>query len=332
MMNYNGFDAIQKCNNTLIIPRYGFNGMEKDREYCSCEDDYTSFYRAYDSRIARWKSIDPKLKLFPELTPYNNNLNSPIIYKDPKGDCPICILFIALALTPTPLAAPTGNYESDATAMKDALNTQGKWLLTVLAGSAVSTGVVSTSAVLKQASGQFVLNTVVNFNLGKTKNDLGASMAEALLNVDFADAVVSQLSIGKIMQNVLGSWIDITPEEIKALGLNKDPKDITIDMVVKALQDGASSKSPKGAYAKLAKKLKDASFKAIKKEIKDEINEMTPDQDILGIKAGTAVAPPDQTAVVNIKPILEIEELKKLIKIGDVNPNYSPPTLSPAPR
>ncbi|MBC7390409.1 MAG: hypothetical protein H7329_14425, partial [Opitutaceae bacterium] len=38
--------------------RYGFNGMEEDRDIL--HNDYTTLNRIYDSRIARWLSVDPK--------------------------------------------------------------------------------------------------------------------------------------------------------------------------------------------------------------------------------------------------------------------------------
>ncbi len=40
--------------------------------------------------MGRWWQIDPKVELFYPLTPYNLNLNNPIRYNDPEGDCPVC--------------------------------------------------------------------------------------------------------------------------------------------------------------------------------------------------------------------------------------------------
>ena len=66
--------------------RFGFNGMEKDDEIHNVTGSmYTSQFRAYDPRIARWISIDPKIKNFPWQSPYVAFDNNPIYYKDPKG-------------------------------------------------------------------------------------------------------------------------------------------------------------------------------------------------------------------------------------------------------
>jgi len=66
--------------------RYGFNGMEKDDEVSGSGNSYTTHFRAYDSRLGRWKSIDPKSSLSPWHSSYQSFSNNPILYIDPKGD------------------------------------------------------------------------------------------------------------------------------------------------------------------------------------------------------------------------------------------------------
>ena len=51
-------------------------------------NSYTTFFRQYDPRIARWKSIDPVKAAWE--SPYVAFRNSPIILNDPNGDCPDC--------------------------------------------------------------------------------------------------------------------------------------------------------------------------------------------------------------------------------------------------
>ncbi len=65
--------------------RYGFNGMEKDDEVKGEGNSYTTEYRQYDPRIARWTSRDPKFKNFPWQSPYVAFDNNPIVNVDPKG-------------------------------------------------------------------------------------------------------------------------------------------------------------------------------------------------------------------------------------------------------
>lgn len=70
--------------------RYGFNGMEKDDEVSGQGNSYSTFWRQYDPRIARWKSIDPEASSFPHQSPYVSMDNSPISLSDPFGNCPNC--------------------------------------------------------------------------------------------------------------------------------------------------------------------------------------------------------------------------------------------------
>ena len=64
--------------------RYGFNGMEKDDEVAGDGNSYTSYYRQYDPRVAKWKSIDPKNRAY--TSPYSGFSNNPILLLDPQGD------------------------------------------------------------------------------------------------------------------------------------------------------------------------------------------------------------------------------------------------------
>ena len=63
---------------TTSTYRYGFNGKEKDDkgEWGNVAYDYG--FRIYDPAIARFKSIDPLTKSYPELTPYQFASNRPI--------------------------------------------------------------------------------------------------------------------------------------------------------------------------------------------------------------------------------------------------------------
>lgn len=65
--------------------RYGFNGMEKDNEISGDGNSYTTSFRQYDPRIARWTSIDPLAGMFPWQSPYVGFDNNPIYFNDPSG-------------------------------------------------------------------------------------------------------------------------------------------------------------------------------------------------------------------------------------------------------
>jgi RHS repeat-associated protein len=61
--------------------RFGFNGKEDDDEWA--KQDYG--FRIYDGRIGRFLSVDPLMKGYPMLTPYQSSSNSPISGIDLDG-------------------------------------------------------------------------------------------------------------------------------------------------------------------------------------------------------------------------------------------------------
>jgi len=66
--------------------RFGFNGKEKDDEWTGITGaTYDYGFRIYDSRVARFLSVDPLTGAFPGLTPYQYASNSPIQNIDLDG-------------------------------------------------------------------------------------------------------------------------------------------------------------------------------------------------------------------------------------------------------
>ena len=63
--------------------KYGFNGKENDKETGEGVQDYGM--RIYDGRIAKFLSVDPLIKDYPELTPYQFAGNMPIAAIDLDG-------------------------------------------------------------------------------------------------------------------------------------------------------------------------------------------------------------------------------------------------------
>ena len=53
--------------------RWGFNAQEKDDEFRGSGNSLNYKYRMYDSRVARFFSIDPIASDFPMLTPYQHS-------------------------------------------------------------------------------------------------------------------------------------------------------------------------------------------------------------------------------------------------------------------
>ncbi len=60
--------------------------MERDDEIAGFGNVYSTANRTYDSRIARWFSVDPARKKYLSKSPFNALGNNPIMYKDPGGD------------------------------------------------------------------------------------------------------------------------------------------------------------------------------------------------------------------------------------------------------
>lgn len=65
--------------------RYGFNGMEKDDEVSGSGNAYTTEFRGYDSRLGRWKSLDPLMTKYPHQSAYGAFNNNPLYFVDPEG-------------------------------------------------------------------------------------------------------------------------------------------------------------------------------------------------------------------------------------------------------
>jgi RHS repeat-associated protein len=65
--------------------RYGFNGMDKDNEINVNGGSYDFGARIYDSRLGRWLSLDPLMRGYPKLSPYNFVDNSPLNSIDGDG-------------------------------------------------------------------------------------------------------------------------------------------------------------------------------------------------------------------------------------------------------
>jgi RHS repeat-associated protein len=67
--------------------RYGFNGKEMDNDMSGGTTGATYDYgfRIYDSRIAKFLSVDPLMASYPELTPYQFASNTPIAAIDLDG-------------------------------------------------------------------------------------------------------------------------------------------------------------------------------------------------------------------------------------------------------
>ncbi len=65
--------------------RYGFNGKENDNEVKGIGNSLDFGARIYDPRLGRWLTCDPKASKYPDFSPYNYAVNSPILFLDEDG-------------------------------------------------------------------------------------------------------------------------------------------------------------------------------------------------------------------------------------------------------
>jgi len=82
-----GMEAVSYTRTAADPTEYLYNGGVEKNDLTGY---YETFYRSYDPSIGRIHQIDPKAVEFPEINQYNYAFNDPILYSDPKGDCPTC--------------------------------------------------------------------------------------------------------------------------------------------------------------------------------------------------------------------------------------------------
>ena len=84
--DYYAFGMVQPGRSSgLGEQRHLFNGMESDDEVSGDGNSYTTQFRQYDPRLGRWKSLDPLMSMFPDMSPYVGFANNPVVYTDPYG-------------------------------------------------------------------------------------------------------------------------------------------------------------------------------------------------------------------------------------------------------
>ena len=67
--------------------KYQYNGIELNTDFGLLVNE--ARFRTLDPQLGRWWQIDPEVEQFEAWSPYNSNLDNPILNSDPDGD--ICI-------------------------------------------------------------------------------------------------------------------------------------------------------------------------------------------------------------------------------------------------
>ena len=253
----------------MLSYRFGYQGSEKDDEISGSTGSHiTTKYRELDVIIARWWSIDPKSKLMPWESPYASMNNSPIYLNDPDGDCPWCLVFLGLMFTSNPVSSPTLNPEADAKANAQARANRDKMLIASFFGPALRT--VSARQVVNSLGQQFALQLTMETGEQLYKGgdfDLKKAVVGAIKNVDLADALFSQINVSSLTKNIMSAAVDITPKEIKMLGIDKDVGKFTVDIVMNHLTDKLKVTQTNAKYNKVYDKVMDVINKETQKGI-----------------------------------------------------------------
>lgn len=255
--------------------------MEKDDEVKGIGNSYNTQYRIYDPRIGRWLSLDPKISIFPDQSPYNFANNTPIFGNDPNGDIciPCVVALVGLLTVPAIVNAPTLNPQVDAEALRKARETQTKWLLFSIGGTGAMTARLSATTIAKELTSQFFVQYTANIAVQAYNRTAGdgpplnfkEAFSSAIKGLDFADALIGSSGASDLVKNIFSSAIDITPEEAKVLGLDKSAKSATIDFVINKIGD--KIKAPDTQYGSIINKIKSSAETIVNDAIKTKIGE-----------------------------------------------------------
>ena len=95
--DYYPFGMVARTYTSSNQYRYGYNGKEHEDDINGTGGDYDFGARIYDSRIARFLSVDPMTNKLPGWSPYVFCYNNSIMVLDPTGQVPYPITIRAFA-------------------------------------------------------------------------------------------------------------------------------------------------------------------------------------------------------------------------------------------
>jgi RHS repeat-associated protein len=188
--------------------RYTFNGKEKDNDIENGAQDYGM--RIYDSRVARFLSVDPITKKYPDLTPYQFASNRPIDGIDLDGlEYATFTIYIDADHNVTKISV-VKDYE-----LKNK-NTRGPGIQYVLKDA--KTGEFMGSNFVKNMYGIYQGSTNPQLPyIGKNYNDVHDDYS--LAPIDETDASAKQHDLDYDNQHIAGLWGVLSNKSSKA---NKD--------------------------------------------------------------------------------------------------------------
>jgi RHS repeat-associated protein len=226
--------------------RYGFQGQEKDDEIKGEGNSLNYKYRMHDPRVGRFFAVDPLLRKYPELTPYQFSSNRVIQFVELEG------LEAGMRGSGSALAA---KLYMEGKITQDELfgihETRAKGAVIGLVGAADL--LFTKGFFIKQLTTQMAVNTAVDgalyFYKGEDFNP-EKIVQESFNGFDFADGgidkgvdlLIDKYKIGKIktaIKAIAPSLFDITIDNgIQSIGINKEAEKIITDIVGNILMEG----------------------------------------------------------------------------------------------
>jgi RHS repeat-associated protein len=153
--------------------RYGFNGKEKqDEMHGNSGDEYDFGARIYDTRIARWASVDPHSEKYPCFSPYIFAGDFPIWAHDPDGKD----IKVTKTETKNDQGVVTGVVYDVVVTGKVLNNTQNESLDADAIANDVTANIISTlQGQFTQDGVQVTINVEANISVAKTMDDVSAT-------------------------------------------------------------------------------------------------------------------------------------------------------------
>ncbi|KGO90875.1 RHS repeat domain-containing protein [Flavobacterium subsaxonicum] len=256
--------------------RYGFNGMEMDDELKGEGNSYTTEFRQYDPRIGRFTSLDPAMNQYAQFSPYSMCFNSPMYFKDTKGDDPIgaigeAALSFGLSVGLDYLSARILEQYNHEQAMKKinwkgaAYNAGETYAVSLFFSGAGTIRVLNN--IRKNKIGKIALEVanevkdilIDNYTNGNYNDEEGNFVSEKLFNKEEITTIIFQVLSRKLIKYGFEKAVKSIEKSLDKATIKRDRLQIKYDKAISEFTNASGNK-----IAKKAKKMDKAGRKLAK--------------------------------------------------------------------